>query len=83
MYGTLVPLFSHDADGLCVLPQATREEARVAKEAAAEAGSEATALAARLVEVEEEMRQLLMVVEQQKAISASKMKQLASFLQDL
>ncbi len=47
------------------------------------AQAEASALAARLAELEDEMRQLMAVVEQQKQHSASKMKQLATLLQDL
>ena len=57
--------------------------ARVAADAAGRAQSEASRLGARLAKAESEMRQLLEAVERQKLSSASKMKQLASFLQDL
>jgi hypothetical protein len=55
-------------------------ESQAARKVAAE---EASKSALRLHELEEEMRQLLEVVEQQKQQSATKLKQLAHFLQDL
>ena len=45
--------------------------------------SEVAMLTSKLGEAEEEMKQLLEVVEQQKHASASKMKQLAILLKDL
>ena len=45
--------------------------------------AEVSMLASRLAEAEDEMKQLLDVVEQQKHASANKMKQLAVLLKDL
>lgn len=60
-----------------------RRAAAEAGEAAAARGAEAARLAARVGEVEGEMRALLEAVERQKASSVVKMRQLASLLQDL
>lgn len=59
------------------------KRAAAAEAAAAAAEADASTQAARAVEVEKEMGQLLAVVEAQKAASAMKMRQLASLLQDM
>ena len=64
-------------------PQAERSAHRSTIESAARAQADSSAAAQRLAEVEGEMQQLLVAVERQKAASASKMKQLASMLQEL
>lgn len=63
--------------------QAAQAETRACKDAVGTAEAEAAAAARRVAEVEEEMRMLLVALDRQKAVSASKMKQLASILQDL
>jgi leucine-rich repeat/coiled-coil domain-containing protein 1 len=66
--------------------QAASQSARAAaaaKAAAAASEAEAASQAARATEIEREMRELLGVVEAQKAASAAKMRQLASLLQDM
>lgn len=60
-----------------------RHSAAVALESSARFQAEAGQLGGKLAEVEGEMRVLLDAVERQKMASASKMRQLASFLTDL
>ena len=61
----------------------TKVAADEAQSVASASQAEVAMLTARLGEAEEEMKQLLAVVEQQKHSSANKMKQLALLLKDL
>jgi leucine-rich repeat/coiled-coil domain-containing protein 1 len=63
--------------------QAAVSDASTARAAAEGAGADAASARAKVAEAEEEMRALLGAVERQKTSSASKMKQLATILQDL
>lgn len=73
-----------DCPALCTgCLQAERGAAKAASEAAGRSQQECNRLNQRLAEMEDEMKQLLVAVEKQKATSSAKMKQLASLLQDL
>lgn len=63
--------------------EVSRTECQSAYSSAASARKEVDELEARLREVEEEMRQVLMVVERQKQASTAKMRMIATALQEL
>ncbi len=67
----------------CMCMQAERVACKAASDAARRAKDEVTQLTERLDTSEGELRALLAAVEQQKANSAVKMRQLASLLSDL
>lgn len=73
----------HTAYVILVCKQVEKARAIAAAEACTKAQAEVSRLNAKLAEGESEMRALLTAVEHQKAVSAAKMRQLASFLTDM
>ena len=63
--------------------EASRNDCQSAFVSLASARKEVVELESKLAEVEEEMRQVLMVVERQKQASSAKMKMIATALQEL